>query len=564
MRFGISRSPSPVRRSPKPRGKFSFGLSAYDSSDEEDSAFEVIEPQSPSDSPYYDSEHDEPAHSLSANRLKRSVQEQRVIEDNLESLRRTNNYQDPFGKWAKETRTAAFRAATKRYETNPASTAAARRLETELRERRVQESHDQQLEEVTAFLQNMNLRRKEEEARLIADYQQREKLLWQRVDGVIKAEEDKVRKQQEEEEKARREEAERKRKEEERRKAEEEKKKAEEKEKALQEELRRKQKEKEDAEVKQREEEDAKLVDARKRIGYQTAKEDWAQARKTLEMVKRNYVPAIKADDNLRPIYSKARRFITPKIGQLTNTQSEIERISTAILQVVLVQPPHPESLYFAILSSLAKAILKQAETEVSARAVTAIPLAQVTIRLLTNVEHFSDVLYARMVQRTGGLAVPIPVPKPQGMGEVEYMKLRGYRTERELQKDFDMRISGIMTLYFAILTSEVSTPMPPMWSFPRYWAYFARLMSAPVLLRSDITTQIIAVALEVGGTRAKQAWGIQFIKVLALLHRSIQETDLSPPGAPIIAHQLGSEGAEGRPGRVRVILEIEKVMAAT
>jgi len=134
-----------------------------------------------------------------------------------------------------------------------------------------------------------------------------------------------------------------------------------------------------------------------------------------------------------------------------------------------------------------------QAETEVSARAVTAIPLAQVTIRLISNIEHFSDVLYARMVQRTGGWAVPIPIPKPQGMGEVEYMKLRGYRTERETQKDFDIRISGIMTLYFAILTAETSSPLPPVWSFPRYWTYFARLMSTPVLLRSDVATLILA-----------------------------------------------------------------------
>jgi nucleoporin GLE1 len=201
----------------------------------------------------------------------------------------------------------------------------------------------------------------------------------------------------------------------------------------------------------------------------------------------------VKDNDTLRPLLGQVRRAIVPKIGQLTNDQSEIDRISTEIIRIVNMQPPPPEPLYFSILSALAKAILMQAETEVSARAVTAIPLSKVTIRLLSNITLFPEILYARMVQRTGGWAVPVPVPKPQGMGEVEYAKLRGFRSEREPQKDFDTRVIGIMTLYFAILTEGVSTPMPMAWAFPRYWTYFARLMSMSVLLRSDMALQIIA-----------------------------------------------------------------------
>jgi len=149
----------------------------------------------------------------------------------------------------------------------------------------VKETHNQQLEEVTKYLQELNIRQKAEEQKMLADYKQREQLLWQRIDRVIQEEEDKVRRHLEEEERIRREEEERKRKEEERKKAEEEKRKAEEKEKALQEELRRKQKEKEEAEAKKREEEDAKLADARKQYGYKTAKEDWKHSRDILQVI---------------------------------------------------------------------------------------------------------------------------------------------------------------------------------------------------------------------------------------------------------------------------------------
>lgn len=389
--------------------------------------------------------------------------------------------------------------------------AAAKRREADLRQQTSKEAYERSLQQVTAGLEGIKLRAKQEEAKLIADYQQRKHLLWQRIDNVIKAEEEKLRRRLEEEEKARHEEEDRRRKEEERRKAKEELLKKEERLKEEREEALRKRKEQEAVEAKRREEEEAKIAESRKHYGYNTVTEDWAEVWKyldvcdfcfrnhlpslifSIQLVKRKHVPAVKNDETLRPILGKTRRFIIPKIGQLTNSQSEIDRITTEILNVVHVQPPHPEPLYFAILSALSKAILMQAETEVSARAVTAIPLAKVTVRLLANINQFPEVLFARMAQRTGGWAIPIPIPKPQGMNEVEYMKLRGFRTERESQKDFDLRIVGIMTWYFAILMDSITTPMPLAWSFPKYWTYFARLMSTSVLLRSDTALQIVA-----------------------------------------------------------------------
>jgi nucleoporin GLE1 len=154
---------------------------------------------------------------------------------------------------------------------------------------RVKESYDRQYNEVTAILEQMNIRRKQEEAKLVSDYKERERILWQRIEGVIKDEEDKVRRKLEAEEKVRREEQERIRKEEERKKAEEEKRKKEEQEKALKEELLRKKKEKEEADAKKRSEDEAqkraemaKMDKGRKDAGFSTAQEDWETARQSL------------------------------------------------------------------------------------------------------------------------------------------------------------------------------------------------------------------------------------------------------------------------------------------
>lgn len=242
-------------------------------------------------------------------RLKRSHQEQKEIDETVLNFRRRGEYEDPFKRWAKDTRTAAFvcnlrsthptllisflhqKAATKRYETNPASIAATRRREIELSKARLKESYNRQYEEVTAILEQMNVSRKQEEARLMSAYKERDRLMWEGIDKVIKHEEDKVRRRLEEEEKARREEQERIKREEERKKAEEERRKREEQEKAIREEMLRKQKEKEAEEAKRQAEEEAvkkaeaaKLDQERKDAGLTTPHEDWETARQSLKV----------------------------------------------------------------------------------------------------------------------------------------------------------------------------------------------------------------------------------------------------------------------------------------
>ena len=94
----------------------------------------------------------------------------------------------------------------------------------------------------------------------------------------------------------------------------------------------------------------------------------------------------VKGDKALKSIWSAGRRAITPKVGQLTNDANAIMRIvsvlgslsryhdaimillqSQEILNIVRPAQPHPPPVYIALLSSLAKAILRQAETEVTA-----------------------------------------------------------------------------------------------------------------------------------------------------------------------------------------------------
>ena len=213
--------------------------------------------------------------------------------------------------------------------------------------------HEQQLKEVEAQLAAMNLQKQQEEDKLRAQWEERDRQLWQGIDAVIRIEEERVRvkleaerKKREEEERVRREAEERKRQDEEkRRKEEEERRKQSEKE----EEEKRKQVEAE----RQREEREKAEEQERKALGFTTAFEDWKRARETLKVIaersvwwmnlthsvtqalKSGPMKLVKSDKAMKTIWSAGRRAITPKIGQLTNDSTAIMRIVSAHFRVL-------------------------------------------------------------------------------------------------------------------------------------------------------------------------------------------------------------------------------------
>jgi len=228
-------------------------------------------------------------------------------------------------------------------------------------------------------------------------------------------------------------------------------------------------------------------------------------------------------------------------------------------------------------LSSLAKAILLQAETEVTAEKRSAKPIAQLTLNSIIALDGFSVVFWAKLCQRTGGWAVPVPVPSRDVDGTpftpATCRKASGLR-EEETSVDHTTRVAGIMRVYFSLLLLPPSRPLPREFHLSRFWTFVARLVGQSALLRSALATQLLsgmctrfffrlspmtrwglnernAVALEVGGAHARDVWGSQWIKLMVLLYEGL--TTDPPP--------LGGSGPEAHASRVRLQLEIERVM---
>lgn len=170
----------------------------------------------------------------------------------------------------------------------------------------------------------------------------------------------------------------------------------------------------------------------------------------------------------------------------------------------ILLPPsgPIPPPVYTALLSALAKALVLQAETEITAEKRSAIPLAQATFNCLEKLEGFSEVLYAKMTQRIGPWLVPCPIPEKDfddraWKDAAEVRLMQGYRTDEdgvmETQSQYTDRVKGVARLYFSVLKIVPRQgPLKRMFQLPRYWTWMARLLGARTLLATPVGAEVL------------------------------------------------------------------------
>ncbi|KZT25957.1 hypothetical protein NEOLEDRAFT_1133025 [Neolentinus lepideus HHB14362 ss-1] len=569
IRAPRSDSPSPVRRVVRQRHKFRLPKDGVYYDSETSISDSESESSSSSSSTSCDPVPEEDLPVAKPSNV-RSEEELRATEAAVNSIWLLTRYPDPYEEWEKKAKEEALLSARKEYASLRKRRHTAEDAARAERAKQLEVSHKKEMEEVEARLAGLRLRQKTEEEKLREDWKVRDKQLWDKIEAVIKAEENKVKakldaelRAKEEEEKKRKEEEERKKQEEERKLKEAEearlKKEREEEEARQQKEREEEQRRKEDELQKAQTERLKQEEQERKAIGMTTAEDDWRSARDSLKRLKNGPMKTVKSTKELKSAWGKIRREITPKIGQLTNDARAIDRICHELVNLIRPVQQQSADLYYACLSSLAKAILMQAETEVTAEKRSAGPLVQVTVNMLSALESFGDIFWAKLCQRAGGWPIPTVVPTVDVDGlaftEETRKKVMGYRVE-ETQAEFNARLGGIMRVYFAVLFAPVQNPLGRPFQLPRYWMYFVRLLSTPHLLSSAVAPAVLQIALDVCGLEAKYVFGHQWIKMLELLYEGVT-TGLMGSSDLV----LGGSSPEGTAARVRVQLEIERIM---
>jgi len=173
-----------------------------------------------------------------------------------------------------------------------------------------------------------------------------------------------------------------------------------------------------------------------------------------------------------------------------------MKRKSTELTQAIKRYQPGSD-IYAAALYTLAKAVLLQAEQEVTAKLDTAGPLSRVCVNLLT-LPGFADVLWARLVARSGGWIIGKYVEKQPGQDAKAFQKLNGILNEDETQLDRQTRITGLIQLYFAVCIAKTAAPLPVEFRPQRIWNFFARILGDKRLMKQTMSLAVGATFIPV------------------------------------------------------------------
>ncbi|BGP51045.1 Nuclear pore complex nucleoporin component [Rhodotorula kratochvilovae] len=403
---------------------------------------------------------------------------------------------------------------------------------------------------IQGMLSQLALQQKEEAAALVRSFEQRNAALWDSIEASIRAAEAEEGERQRVLAEARRreEEAERRAKEmreAEERKAEEERKRAaeEEKEKAA----RRAEEEKKDAEDKaERAEEERAAAAKASALGLQSGdaegspEAEFKRWTAKMQHIKQAVLPVVSQNLAWRKACYQAKRAITPKIGQLTSSSEAIARIIAQLDDVLKSMrapaptgPGAPEP-YTWTLNHLAKALVKQAETEVTAKLGTAYPLGRVVVGLLLRGHaELGDVLMARLVKKCFWITAHWPRKLPDQTDEA-HQKMLGHAppSSSETLVQYAERMSGLVALYGAIVqTSPLSAPQGPppspsvLANVPAHfrpaagWRWFVLMLRAP-LVGLEPAPLLLVTFLEVAGEALLEVYGRQMHKALEVLLR--------------------------------------------
>ncbi|WFD33294.1 Nuclear pore complex nucleoporin component [Malassezia cuniculi] len=434
---------------------------------------------------------------------------------------------DPWDEWDQQCRQQAWRAASRN--TVPRATS-------------VQPKHDD-VNELESMLSRFQLQQREAEARDKAEFEQRNAKLWDGIEKAIREAEKRAAHEAEQLAAARKRQEQ----------AEAEAKRAREAEQARIAAEQRAAAEKRAKEEEQAKERLAAEAEAKRTAGMRGGDAIWPPAKAeydewTREMtrIKQDILPKIRENPDMRKRAFAAKRAITPKIGQLTNSASEITRITDAIDQVLREARNEGEIMYTWALNHLAKCLIRQAEQEVAAKQDTAFPLARVALGLVLLGHDIGTVLMARLVKKCPWVLGYVP-PR-DGLAEDAYRRKLGFKTSDETSQLYASRMSGICALYFAVLQSSISetvrtiktseTPetlagrVPESLRPSRMWTWQVRSMTPPHT-QQPLVPALWCTFAEVAGPASLTRYGKQAAKLWRLLLGGVREHKLGPSGGP-------------------------------
>lgn len=259
------------------------------------------------------------------------------------------------------------------------------------------------------------------------------------------------------------------------------------------------------------------------------------------------------ANTELKKAAGSHKRKINPKFGQLTNSQSQLVRITNEIKQLI-EQTKVNESVYKWILNFVSDAIISQAETEVSVKPTASVPLAKLTLNLLILFEDLRYFLLAKFYSSCPFL-LGYSCSQDTEEGRLRLGWSRDADTGKwEIEEQHNERLCGISTLYSVITRlkldasyvgydpSRTKHPLP----IKHSWIFLARMVDVPTDQLSETHYAIVGAWWDACCTEFLMAYGRQSQKLLKLVSEQWTSIDGTSSAGKVRLKLLGEEWARG------------------
>lgn len=238
--------------------------------------------------------------------------------------------------------------------------------------------------------------------------------------------------------------------------------------------------------------------------------------RKKIDSIKEEVVKPMNEAKDLKKHASVLKRKINIKLGQLSNSMSQLNQISRDVVNIAN-ETASNQLAYNWILNFISKAIVSQAETEVTVKPTAALPLARLSMHLLHNLPGLYDFLCPRFVKKCCfiiGFTCPIDTEE----GRIR-MGWRRNDSKWEPEVKYEERVGGICSVWAVMARLEQSSDFP-FFSADAEWKFVARMLNIDKSLLSNAHFVIASNWWEAAALLAVNIWGKQGLKLLLLLSR--------------------------------------------
>jgi nucleoporin GLE1 len=260
---------------------------------------------------------------------------------------------------------------------------------------------------------------------------------------------------------------------------------------------------------------------------------DFLKYKQKIADIKTQILKPVTENKQMKSFCFQAKRKVRPKLGQLTDSQRQLQGIYNSLIEAVDECRNANEIVYHWVLNFFAKAVVAQAEVETIVSIQTATPLGKLAAMMMLRYEPLKELLLARFVKKC-----PLVIGYTCAIDTEEGRIRMGWKRKGEKWEEpnlYSERLSGICAVWTAITISQVQTGgQPHPYPVANSWRFAARMVNTPVELLTDTHFSVMGVWWDVASEIFLSEYGRQGQKLLELIHTKwiAQVTDRKYPSA--------------------------------